>query len=66
MGDHDHADRITFTDEEAAFLRHVRFGELPGRVPPAERREAIETDPRRDLPEPAVDPDVASFRMGAG
>ena len=28
----------SFTDEEYAFLRHVRFGELPPRVGPDERR----------------------------
>jgi len=46
-------DDVTFTDEQAAFLRHVRFGELPARVQPEERVETVETDGRRDLPEPA-------------
>ncbi len=47
---------IRFTDEDAAFLRHVRFGELPARVRPDERVELIETEARRDWPEPAGDP----------
>lgn len=55
---------IRFTDEEAAFLRHVRFGELPGRVLPADRQELTETEPRRYWPEPTVDSEVSSFRMG--
>ena len=45
-----------FTDEEAAFLRHVRFGELPGRVPPAERVETVETDSPTDVPQQFFDP----------
>ncbi|MCW2569882.1 MAG: hypothetical protein JWN54_3979 [Mycobacterium sp.] len=40
-----------FTDEEAAFLRHARFGELPSRVDPADRVELTEAEPRRHLPE---------------
>jgi hypothetical protein len=48
----DHADRERFSDEEWAFLRHVRFGELPRQIPPEERVELTETEPRRDLPEP--------------
>ena len=40
------------SDEELAYLRHVEFGELPGRVPPEDRVELIETEPRRDMPEP--------------
>jgi hypothetical protein len=51
MTDH-HADREQFSDEEVAFLRHVRFGELPRRIPPEERVELTETEPRRDRPEP--------------
>jgi hypothetical protein len=47
--DLDHTER--FSDEEAAFLRHVRFGELPPRVRPDERVELIETESRRDLPD---------------
>jgi hypothetical protein len=33
-----------FTDEEMAFLRHVRFGELPARVAPTELVETVETE----------------------
>ncbi len=50
MADDDVA-KIRFTDEEAAFLRHVRFGELPARVLPEERVELVETEARRDVPE---------------
>ncbi|MEO3778018.1 hypothetical protein ABGB16_14460 [Micromonospora sp. B11E3] len=42
-----------FTDAEFAFLRHVRFGELPARVRPDETVELVETEPRRGRPEPA-------------
>jgi hypothetical protein len=52
----DAASSERFSDEEAAFLRHVRFGELPPRVRPSDFVELTETEPRRDLPEPAVDP----------
>lgn len=38
MGEH-------FTDEEMAFLRYARFGELPPRVLPTEWVELQETDP---------------------
>ncbi len=37
--------RIEFTDEEWAFLRYARFGELPHRVLPEERVESVETEP---------------------
>lgn len=57
MADDEH---VTFTDEEAAFLRHVRFGELPPRVLPEQRGESTETDNRRGVPEP-VPPDVLWF-----
>jgi hypothetical protein len=40
-----------FSDDEVAFLRHVRFGELPSRVRPDDRVELVETEPRRDAPE---------------
>ena len=43
----------SFTDEEYAFLRHVRFGELPPAVRPEERVALTETEPRRDRPDPA-------------
>ncbi len=37
--------RIEFTDEEWAYLRYVRFGQLPARVAPEDRMELQETDP---------------------
>ncbi|GAA2614194.1 hypothetical protein GCM10010399_51290 [Dactylosporangium fulvum] len=40
-----------FTDAELAFLRHVRFGELPARVLPEDRVELEETDPKRGWPD---------------
>jgi len=52
----DHAHTERFSDEELAFLRHVRFGELPQRIPPQERVELTETEPRRDRPEPEPAP----------
>jgi hypothetical protein len=59
------AERIRFTDEEAAFLRHVRFGELPPRVRPEERVEVTETDDPRDVPAHLGDPDVwRQMRVG--
>ena len=48
----DHPVNERFRDEDLAFLRHVRFGELPPRVLPADRVESTETEPRRDLPDP--------------
>jgi hypothetical protein len=45
-----------FTDEQAAFLRHVRFGELPARVRPEQRVEVVETDSRTEVPPQAFDP----------
>lgn len=47
--------RIEFTDEEAAFLRHVRFGELPARIRPTDFVELTESDARQAVPEPAGD-----------
>ena len=44
-----------FTDDESAFLRHVRFGDLPARVPMSELVELAETEERRDRPETAPD-----------
>ncbi|MGQ0840191.1 hypothetical protein [Actinokineospora sp.] len=44
-----------FTDEEFAFLRFVRFGELPPRVLPADLVELKETDPAPDYPNLAFD-----------
>jgi hypothetical protein len=40
------------TDDEYAFLRHVRFGELPDHVPLADLVELVETDPQRETHEP--------------
>ncbi|MFI7490163.1 hypothetical protein ACIBXA_17460 [Micromonospora echinaurantiaca] len=54
----------SFTDEEYAFLRHVRFGELPRPARPEERVELTETDPRRDRPEPHDDPERWDLRHG--
>src|SRR5256885_5193592 len=51
MTDHD-TDREQFSDEEMAFLRYVRFGELPRKILPEERVELTETEPRRDRPDP--------------
>lgn len=47
---------VTFSDEDNAFLRHARFGELPPRVSREDQVELVETDPKRDLPEPVGDP----------
>ncbi|SCF22313.1 hypothetical protein GA0074696_3551 [Micromonospora purpureochromogenes] len=55
----------SFDDEEYAFLRHVRFGELPPAVRPDERVELTETDPRRDRPESTND-DEWHLRLGPG
>jgi hypothetical protein len=41
----DDGSAVRFTDEDAAFLRHVRFGELPSRVRPEDWVEETETDP---------------------
>ena len=46
--------RIEFTDEEWAFLRHVRFGELPPRVAPEERVETLETEPGGGYTDPEL------------
>ncbi|MFI7576061.1 hypothetical protein [Micromonospora sp. NPDC049497] len=53
-----------FTDDEYAFLRHVRFGVLPPAARPEERVELTETDPRRDRPEPDDDPVRWDLRHG--
>ncbi|MGI5520786.1 hypothetical protein ACQEUX_07505 [Micromonospora sp. CA-259024] len=45
-----------FTDDEYAFLRHVRFGELPPPVRPDERVELTETEARSERSEPFDDP----------
>ncbi|MFD1321710.1 hypothetical protein [Micromonospora sonneratiae] len=58
--------RERFSDEELAFLRYARFGELPGRVRPEDRLELTETDAARDRPEPAGNDDEWILRLGAG
>jgi hypothetical protein len=51
--DRGHTERLT--DEEFARLRHVRFGELPARVEPADLVETAETDPpHEELEQPPV------------
>ncbi|MGN9910102.1 hypothetical protein ACTMTJ_21365 [Phytohabitans sp. LJ34] len=51
--DHDRAE--PFTDDELAFLRHVRFGSLPARVRPEDLVETEEADRSREEPqEPMV------------
>ncbi|MEV4493917.1 hypothetical protein AB0K04_27870 [Micromonospora coxensis] len=59
-------DPASFSDEEYAFLRHVRFGELPAPVRPDERVELRETDARRDYPEPVDDPDQRALGLLPG
>ncbi|WP_155374805.1 hypothetical protein [Catellatospora vulcania] len=48
-----------FTDEESAFLRHVRFGALPTRPAPDDLVPGTEseTDPRPDTP-PDLNPAI--------
>jgi len=41
-----------FTDEELAFLRHARFGELPERVRPDDYVELTETQTATEVPAP--------------
>lgn len=48
--------RVTFSDADAAFLRHARFGRLPARVRPEDLATSAETDGTRDLPETVGDP----------
>ena len=52
----DHEPRERFTDEELAFLRHARFGELPARVLPSELVVLVETEQPEGLPRQAFDP----------
>jgi hypothetical protein len=40
----DDASVVRFSDEDAAFLRHLRFGELPPRVRPEDQVEETEAD----------------------
>ncbi|GAA5081219.1 hypothetical protein HNP84_009372 [Thermocatellispora tengchongensis] len=59
----DEDDRVErFTKEEEAFLRFVRFGELPARVLPADMVELVETGTPGEPP-PLFDP---SLWGGAG
>jgi hypothetical protein len=46
--------RIRFTDEEWAYLRYVRFGQLPPRIAPEDRVELQETDPGGGWTDPAA------------
>jgi hypothetical protein len=57
----EHLIRERFTDEEAAFLRHVRFGELPPRVLPSDYVEVVETDPPHDRENERTDPRVCGM-----
>ncbi|GIF46044.1 hypothetical protein DFJ67_6308 [Asanoa ferruginea] len=51
----DDGEHVVFSDEEAAFLRHVRFGELPPRVLPEDLVELHETDPPQAKPDNHLD-----------
>lgn len=53
MGEPPHTVLMTerFTDDELAFLRHVRFGDLPERVLPDSYVELAESDSPRVLQE---------------
>ena len=53
--DEDREPRIEFTDEEWAFLRYARFGELPQRVPPEDLVELTETEPSGGYRAPSAD-----------
>lgn len=56
---------VQMTDEQAASLRHARFGELPPRVLPEDLVEETETDHQPpDVPVP--DPPPGSFTAGSG
>jgi hypothetical protein len=54
-----------FSDEELAFLRHVRFGELPALVRPEDMVETQETEGRRDLPDDTTRESIALRQGGA-
>ena len=47
-----------FTDEELAFLRYARFGELPQPVRSADLVEVVETDQPDIPPKPLFDPNT--------
>lgn len=56
-GDDEQAPTERFSSEEMAFLRYVRFGELPPRVLPDELVQTVETE-QPSLPvERRFDPD---------
>ncbi|MFK3979839.1 hypothetical protein ACI2K4_05590 [Micromonospora sp. NPDC050397] len=55
-----------FTDEELAFLRHARFGQLPERVRPEDHVQLVETDHRPDRPESTGGEDEWMLRSSAG
>lgn len=50
--DREHTER--FTDEELAYLRHVRFGRLPDPIPPSDWSEAMDPDVPFEPPEPRL------------
>lgn len=52
-----------FTDEELAFRRHLRFGELLARVRPDDLVESVETAPGRALP--GLDPKPYNTARGS-
>jgi hypothetical protein len=54
-----------FTDDEHAFLRHVRFGELPARILPEDMVETQETE-QLMRPIDSINPDEWHLRLGAG
>jgi hypothetical protein len=51
MADEEAPVPVPFSDDELAFLRHVRFGELPARVRPDDLVPLQETDPKRGRPD---------------
>ena len=51
MTDDDQTQAEQFTDEELAFLRFARFGELPARVMPAEMVETVDAEAEREEPQ---------------
>ncbi|RKR85793.1 hypothetical protein BDK92_0002 [Micromonospora pisi] len=55
-----------FSDEELAYLRHLRFGQLPPRVLPEDHVPLIETDHRPDRPEPTGGEDEWMLRNAGG
>ncbi|WP_051807868.1 hypothetical protein [Actinoplanes subtropicus] len=55
------------SDADFAYLRFVEFGELPARVRPEDYVEMVETEPKRDRPEPAGSLEQArATQLGAG